>query len=124
MMTVSLPAEMEELVNAKIQSGQFRSAGEVVREGLRLLEEQDTLRRIKLEHLRREIAVGLEAAERGEVAPLDIEATIAEAKSRLSAQAHLDALLQEGLDSGPSMPMTAQDWDDIRAAVSNLSLVP
>lgn len=86
MMTVSLPAEMEELVNAKIQSGQFRSAGEVVREGLRLLEEQDTLRRIKLEHLRREIAVGLEAAERGEVAPLDIEATIAEGKRRLAAK--------------------------------------
>lgn len=62
-----------------------------------------------IEKLRQEIAIGLEAAERGEVAPLDIEATIAEAKSHLAAEAHLDALLQKGLDSGPSTPMTAQD---------------
>ncbi len=33
------------------------------------------------------------------------------------AQQHLDALLQEGLDSGPSTPMTPQDWDDIRREV-------
>ena len=29
----------------------------------------------------------------------------------------LDALLQEGLDSGPSTPMTVQDWEEIRLAV-------
>lgn len=36
---------------------------------------------------------------------------------RREAQAKLDALLQEGLDSGPSTPMTAQDWSDIRDEV-------
>ncbi len=36
------------------------------------------------EKLRQEIVIGLEAAERGGVAPLDIEATIAEAKSCLA----------------------------------------
>lgn len=71
MMTVSLPSEMEELVNAKIQSGQYHSAGEVVREGLRLLQEQDTLRQINLEELRREVAVGLEAEERGDLIPAE-----------------------------------------------------
>lgn len=29
----------------------------------------------------------------------------------------LDALLQEGLDSGPSTPMTVQDWAEIRLEV-------
>jgi len=29
----------------------------------------------------------------------------------------LDALLQEGLDSGPSTPLTAQDWAEIRLEV-------
>lgn len=70
-----------------------------------------------IEKLRQEIAIGLEAAERGEVAPLDIEATIAEGKRRLAAEAYWDALLQKGLDSGPSTPMTAQDWQEIRAKV-------
>ena len=37
--------------------------------------------------------------------------------TRREAQARLDALLQEGLDSGPSTPMTAEDWSDIRREV-------
>jgi antitoxin ParD1/3/4 len=28
----------------------------------------------------------------------------------------IDAALIEGIDSGPSTPMTAKDWDDIRRA--------
>ena len=36
---------------------------------------------------------------------------------RRNAQDHLDALLQDGLASGPAAPMTAQDWQDIRAEV-------
>ncbi len=84
MMTIALPSELEELVNAKIQSGQYHSAGEVIREGLRLLEEKDMLRQIKLEQLRKDLAVAVEAEERGEVAPLDIEAIIREGKRRLA----------------------------------------
>ena len=33
---------------------------------------------------------------------------------RRKAQEKLDSLLQEGLDSGPSTPMTPQDWNEIR----------
>lgn len=84
MMTIALPSESEELVNAKIQSGQYHSATEVIREGLRLLEEKDALRQIKLNQLRRDIAVAVEAADRGEVAPLDIEDIIARGKKRLA----------------------------------------
>jgi len=84
MMTIALPSELEELVNAKIQSGQYHSAGEVIREGLRLLEEKDALRQIKLEQLRKDIAVGLEQADRGELAPLDVEDIIARGKKRLA----------------------------------------
>jgi antitoxin ParD1/3/4 len=86
MMTVALPSELEDLVNAKIQSGQYHSAGEVIREGLRLLEEKDTLRQIKLDQLRKDIAVAVEAEERGEVAPLDIETIIAERKRCLAVR--------------------------------------
>lgn len=84
MMTVALPSELEEIVNARIQSGQYQSPGEVVREGLRLLQEQEMLRQIKLEQLRKDIAIGIEAADRGEVAPLDVEDIIAEGRKRLT----------------------------------------
>ncbi len=67
MMTVSLTADLEEYVKTKIQSGQFNSSGEIVRAGLQLLQEQDALRQIKLEQLRKDIAVGIEAADRGEL---------------------------------------------------------
>jgi len=39
----------------------------VVREALRLLEERDQLRTIRLETLRKEIMVGIEQSDRGEV---------------------------------------------------------
>ncbi len=84
MMTVALPSELEDLVNAKIQSGQFHSAGEVIREGLRLLEEKDMLRQVKLDHLRKDIAIGIEQADRGDLAPLDVEDIIARGKQRLA----------------------------------------
>ena len=87
MMTVTLSAELEELVKARVESGQFNSSGEVIREGLRLLEEKDTLRQIKLDQLRKDIAIGIESADRGELAPLDVEAIIAEGHQRLAERA-------------------------------------
>ena len=86
-MTVSLPSELEDFVNAKVQSGQYPSAGEVIREGLRLLEEQDMLRQIKLDRLRQDVQIGLDAESRGEVGLLDTNATLAEGRRRIAAQA-------------------------------------
>jgi antitoxin ParD1/3/4 len=40
-MNVTIPAAAEEFVRRKVESGEFGSADEVVREGLRLLQEQD-----------------------------------------------------------------------------------
>ena len=83
-MNVSLTPELEKLVNKKVESGRYTSASEVIREGLRLLEEHDELRRIKLETLKREIARGVESLERGEGKPLDIEAIKAEGRKKLA----------------------------------------
>jgi antitoxin ParD1/3/4 len=61
-MNVSLTPELEQLVNDEINSGQYKSASDVVREGLRLVR----LRREKLAALRREIQLGIDDIERGD----------------------------------------------------------
>src|SRR5208337_600632 len=50
-----LPCQLEELVRQKVASGLYTSASEVIREALRLLEEQDRMRAAKLGQLRRDI---------------------------------------------------------------------
>jgi antitoxin ParD1/3/4 len=65
-MNVSLTPELEKLVQEKAKSGRYNSASEVMREALRLLEEQDQLRAIRLEEVRKKIAAGLESLDRGE----------------------------------------------------------
>ena len=60
-MNVNLTPQLEELVRAKVNSGMYTSASEVVREALRLMDEQDHLRQAKLEELRRDIRKGLDS---------------------------------------------------------------
>ena len=66
-MNVSLTPELEEIVSKKVESGMYHSASEVIREGLRLLVEQDELRKIRHAELKRAITLAVEQAERGEV---------------------------------------------------------
>jgi antitoxin ParD1/3/4 len=66
-MNVSLTPELERLVHEKVSSGLYNSASEVVREALRLLQERDELRGLRFQELKREIAKGTEAADRGEL---------------------------------------------------------
>ena len=65
-MNVSLTPELEKLVQEKVKSGRYNSASEVMREALRLLEEQDQLRAIRLDEVRKTIAEGLESLDGGE----------------------------------------------------------
>lgn len=65
-MNISLTPELENLINEKVKSGLYNSASEVIRESLRLLQEQDELRRIRRDELRREIMLGVEQIRRGE----------------------------------------------------------
>lgn len=60
-MNVNLTPQLEELVRSKVASGLYTSASEVVREALRLLEEQDRTREAKLEQLRGDIRRGLDS---------------------------------------------------------------
>ena len=83
-MNISLTPELEKLVQDKVKSGMYHSASEVVREGLRLLEEQDLLRQVKLQKLRAEIQKGIDS---GEPEPLDIEEIIRECNAEADSAA-------------------------------------
>jgi antitoxin ParD1/3/4 len=85
-MEVSLTPELEQLVAERIESGMYASPSEVMGEALRLLKERDETRRARLEELRREIAIGLEQADRGETRPFDPEDLKRRIRARLSEE--------------------------------------
>ena len=60
-LNVNLTPHLEEMVRAKVESGLYGSASEVVREALRLMDEQDRVRAAKLEQLRSEVRRGLDS---------------------------------------------------------------
>jgi antitoxin ParD1/3/4 len=66
-MNVSLTPTLQKFVAEKVKTGRYQSASEVVREALRLLEEQDRLHRIRITELRKGLALGMEQIKRGEV---------------------------------------------------------
>lgn len=70
-MNISLTPELEKLVRNKVKAGRYHSSSEVLREGLRLLDERDHYFDEKLKALKHEIAIGIDQADRGEVAPFD-----------------------------------------------------
>jgi antitoxin ParD1/3/4 len=57
-MHVSLTARLEKFDRNKVDSGLYNNASEVVREALRLMQESESIRRLKLGRLKRELAKG------------------------------------------------------------------
>ena len=82
-MNVSLTPELEQLIHDKVESGLYLSASEVVQEALRLLEDRDDFQAMKSEELRQEIQIGIDQADRGEVALLDVSGSLAKVRSRM-----------------------------------------
>ena len=62
-MNVSLTPELEQLIRRKLASGMYKNAAEVVREGLRLLAEEDEWKA----EVRRKIAEGMAQARAGQI---------------------------------------------------------
>jgi antitoxin ParD1/3/4 len=65
-MNVSLTPELEKFVGAKVESGRYNSASEVVREALRLLEEHDHARVARLAEFNQELGRRINSLDRGE----------------------------------------------------------
>ena len=82
-MNVNLTPHLDALVRSKVSSGMYTSASEVVREALRLMDEQDRLRQAKLDELRGEVRRGQDS---GTGEPWDAAAVKAKARARRIAQ--------------------------------------
>ena len=77
---MTLPPDLERFVQDQIASGRFPSADGVIEAGLRLLRDREA-------ELRDQIAAGMEQVERGEVAPFDPLATLAEVTAARAGRA-------------------------------------
>jgi antitoxin ParD1/3/4 len=65
-MNVSLTPELERYINEKVEGGSYRSASEVVRESVRLMQRVEEDRAARLAALRRDIDEAVAQMDRGE----------------------------------------------------------
>jgi antitoxin ParD1/3/4 len=87
-MNVSLGEKWEAFIAQCVESGRYLSASEVVRDAMRLLEEQECLRQHRAEELRKEIQIGLDALDNGDYVEIeDID----------GLKAHLEGLYDEAV---------------------------
>ena len=82
-MTIHLSGERELIVRNFLRDGRFASEDEVIDEALRLLQERDEQSR--LADVRRDVAIGIEQADRGELASFDPHTTLERIRSRQSS---------------------------------------
>ena len=66
-MSVELSPELERIISSKLGSGRYNSAEDVVREGLRLMDERDRPLLDARAHIREQIDAGYESVLRGDV---------------------------------------------------------
>jgi antitoxin ParD1/3/4 len=81
----SIGEHFQGFIDELIESGRYSTASEVMREGLRLLEEREERRRLKLEALRAEIQKGFDSGPAEEVGDM-FERIKAEGRKRLAAK--------------------------------------
>ena len=66
-LNVSLTPALERFVAECVESGRYQTASEVIREGLRLLEEREREREVALDALKGKLKRAAQQAERGEL---------------------------------------------------------
>ncbi|MBD2184049.1 type II toxin-antitoxin system ParD family antitoxin [Planktothrix sp. FACHB-1355] len=80
-MNISLSSEIEKFIESQVESGKYPSAEEVIVAGIRLLEERERIYKGRFEELKKEIMLGVEASERGEV--IDGETVFSQLQQKL-----------------------------------------
>jgi antitoxin ParD1/3/4 len=79
--SITLHAELERFVRETVASGNYAGPNELIVAALYSFRDQFDLDSIKLERLRRDIAVGIQEADNGEVDEWDVDAFLAARKT-------------------------------------------
>src|SRR4051812_18678339 len=79
-----------ELIEGLVKSGRYQNASEVLREGLRMVEQREQEDAARLERRRAAVDVGIQAIERGEFPTFDTVAAL---------RRHMKALAEEAISS-------------------------
>lgn len=61
--SITLSSHFEVFIRQQVESGRYNNASEVVRAGLRLLEDQERLNNVKLAELRQSISTGMQSGD-------------------------------------------------------------
>lgn len=76
-MHVSLTPELESRIKAKVESGLYNNASEVIREALRFMDtHEDWIHEVKLARLREQLTVGTDQLDRGEGIAIESRAAL------------------------------------------------
>lgn len=76
-MHISLTPELESRVKAKVETGLYNNASEVIREALRFMEtHEDWIHEIKLARLREQLKVGADQLDRAEGIAIESKAAL------------------------------------------------
>jgi antitoxin ParD1/3/4 len=86
-LNVSLTPKLEKFVHDRVSEGRYQTASEVVREGLRLLEQEERRREAALKALKAKLKRGIAQADRGEfVIPEEVMKRIERLKAKRAAE--------------------------------------
>jgi antitoxin ParD1/3/4 len=76
-MHISLTPELESRIKAKVETGLYNNASEVIREALRFMEtHEDWIHEIKLTRLREQLKVGTDQLDRAEGIAIESKAVL------------------------------------------------
>ncbi|MGA2583341.1 MAG: type II toxin-antitoxin system ParD family antitoxin [Tepidisphaeraceae bacterium] len=86
-LNVSLTPKLEKFVHDRVSEGRYQTASEVVREGLRLLEQEERRREAALKALKAKLKRGIAQGDRGEfVTPEEVMKRIERLKAKRAAE--------------------------------------
>jgi antitoxin ParD1/3/4 len=68
------PPDLQPYVDEMLASGRYEHVSDIVLEAVYLHRDREWLRQKKYDELKKEIQIGIDQADRGQVAPLDLDA--------------------------------------------------
>jgi antitoxin ParD1/3/4 len=80
-MEITLKPELMEFISNKITQGKYQTLNEAINKGIELLKFQEEIYQGRFEELQKEIIIGVEASERGEV--IDSEVLFSQLENKL-----------------------------------------